>query len=271
MRRAAPLILATTLLGACGGGGPGSSSGGGLGTSAGTGTGPGSGNDTVQGIYYGTFNAPGGGSLPVYGAVLPGGSGLFADVPGDVFVLPPLGTPSNITGSMLGYAGAGRLFTNGATAISYNLTGSASSPNSSSVDAVIDAQVFYGSLQGSVQLNLMAISASILPISNLAGGYSGFYWGSLTPVDFTVSAGGTLTGTDNQGCTVTGQLSSASGNLDLYQAMLQITGTGCPGGLSGVAWDDTDDRGGVLSAPTDFILYIVVSNGATGRVLELQR
>jgi len=75
-------------------------------------SGCGTSNPALEGIYLGPFTTPGGGTTQVFGAVLPSGVGLFSDVSGDVYVLPSVTNPAAISGTLEGYAGAGRLFSN---------------------------------------------------------------------------------------------------------------------------------------------------------------
>lgn len=264
------VLLCAGLLTACGSGKNLSTSGGSSGSgNSGNNGGGGSSSSAVQGIYYGTFNTSG--SAPVYGAVLPTGFGFFADVRGEAYVMPAVSNNVDITGALIGYTPVGVLFSNGQRTITYDLIASASGTNSFNAFQNIDGTVSSGTQSGSLALSYYALSASIVPVSNLQGTYQGFYWGSSVAVNFTISATGTIAGNDGLGCSLSGTMANATGNTNLFQVSLQITGSSnCPGSLSGASFSDQNDIAHLFAAPKDHIQYFGLSGGGTALMLEAQ-
>jgi hypothetical protein len=261
-------LLCAGLLAACGSGKNLTASSGG--SNPGNNGGNGSPAPAVQGIYRGVFNPPAG-SAQVYGAVLPTGFGFFADIRGDTYIMPAVSNGTDITGALSGYAPAGVLFPNGQRTISYTMIGSASNPDSTGAYQDINATVSTGTLSGSLAINYYGLSASIFPANTLAGTYQGFYWGSSVAVNFTISSAGVISGNDGSGCNLSGIITNASGNTNLFQVSLQITGSSnCPGSLSGAGFTDQNDNAHLFAAPTDHLLYFGLTGGGTALMLEAQ-
>jgi len=227
---------------------------------------------TLEGIYLGPFTTPGGGTTQVFGAVLPTGVGLFADVSGDVYVLPSITNPAAISGTLDGYAGTGHSFSNNMKTIGYGFTGAASTPDSSCIYESITGEASTGGLQGAMSVSYQSVSASAQPLSILGGSYSGYYLGSMASINLTISNTGVIAGSDNNGCMISGQLTPEDGNLDLFAISADIGGSApCQGNLSGIAYVDMVDRANVFAAPSNYILYMGMANASVGVMMEVQK
>jgi hypothetical protein len=227
---------------------------------------------TLEGIYLGTFMTPGAGTTQVFGAVLPTGFGLFSDVSGDVYVLPTITNPATISGTLDGYAGSGRMFSNSMPTIGYGFTGAASTPDSSCIYESISGEASTGGLQGALQVSYESVSASAQPLSILGGSYTGYYLGSRASINITINNTGVIAGSDINGCVITGQLTPEDGNLDLFAISADISGASpCQGNLSGIAYVDMVDRANVFAAPGNYILYMEMANASVGVMMEVQK
>src|SRR6185312_14164875 len=107
----------------------------------------------------------------------------------------------------IGYAPPGLTFPNSSTTAQFSLTGSAGSSGTP----------ITGSFSASGETGTFSLAAlSILKPStaDLAGSYSGFYIGSgLASLNLTVASDGTVSGSDNTGCSISGTVTAASDGI----------------------------------------------------------
>ncbi len=260
IRPAIILAMVTALLTACGGGG------GGYGGGSSSGSTP----IPVQGVYFGTYSISGTpGSTAVYGAIQSGGYGYFADTQGVTYMLSSLTDSGAYSGTLTAYAPPGQTFPTGSNMATFSVSGTATD-NGSYVTAV--SGNFTGSGEsGSFTINYQPITSTALSLSGLAGSYSGFYWGSnSTSIALTVNASGSFSGSDGDGCQISGTLIPVPG-YDLVQVTASSTGQPvCAGTLTGLGFESTQDISGQFSHAAGTYMYVGASNAKAGFAAELK-
>jgi hypothetical protein len=156
--------------------------------------------------------------------------------------------------------------------IGFGFTGAASTPDSSCIYESITGEASTGGLQGALQLSYQSISGASAPLSIFSGSYTGYYLGSMVPIDLSISSTGVISGSDTNGCQIVGQMTSEGNNLNLFQASADIIGASpCQGNLSGIAYLDMVDRANLFASPGNYILYMGMANASVGVMIEVQK
>jgi hypothetical protein len=251
------LILASTLI-ACGGGPTAPASGG-----------PGSSSAPapvqLDGAYLGSYAVQGvSGSIPVLGAIsttaFTKGFGFFVDDAGFIYVFPSFSSGNDISEAMEGYASGSETFPGGATSAGFTATGQATNPSAPNVTGSFTGN----GEQGALSLSSQPIASETL--ANLAGSYSGAYFGSSTSsVTVVIASDGTISGGDGFGCSFTGTVKPQPGNLFSFVATNAV-GASCFDVLGGLAFVTTGTPL-VSGFPSGTLLY-AGWQGATGSGAE---
>lgn len=262
IKPASVILVSMVVLAGCGGGGGGYSS-----------SSPPSVPHTpipVQGVYFGAYTINGtSGSTPVYGAIQSGGYGYFANTQGVTYVLSSLTDSGAYRGTLTAYAPPGQMFPNGQNMANFSVSGTATD-NGIYVTAV--SGNFTGSGEsGNFTITYQPITSTALSLSGLAGSYSGFYWGSnSTSIALTVNASGSFSGSDGEGCQISGTLTPVPG-YDLVQVTASSTGQPvCAGTLTGLGFESTQDISGQFSHAAGTYVYVGTSNAKAGFAAELK-
>lgn len=227
---------------------------------------------TAQGIYFGYF-APNAGSTPVavYGAILPGNYAYFGGVNGNLYVLPNKIDDGNFSDTVAGWPPYGQAFSNGQASRSFSASGQANANGDTITD--ITGILSGDSGGGAFTITHKDLSTRVPSLSNLAGTYQGYYWGSNSiAVSLTLNSDGSFTFNDGYGCSGSGTLSVTSG-YNLLQVSLTSTGSGsvCAGSVNGLGFSDTKDRNDLFNNASGTYIYLGASNSNTGLVAELYK
>ncbi len=112
----------------------------------------------------------------------------------------------------------------------------------------------------SLNLSMLPLTHQKVSLTSRGGSYHGVDINRLTKVTATIDSGGRLMGTDSLGCRISGTLTQV-GVLNLFDALISFTGTSaCHGAMRGVAFFDSQDRTGQISAATGHYLYMIGTN-----------
>lgn len=227
---------------------------------------------TAQGVYFGYFT-PGDGSSPVavYGAILPDNYAYFGGVNGNLYVLPSKIDDGSFSDSVTGWPPFGQTFSNGQTERSFSLSGQANASNDIVTD--ITGILSGDSGNGSFTITHKDLSTQVPSLSNLAGTYQGYYWGSNSiAISLTLNSDGSFTFNDGYGCSGNGMMSVTSG-YNLLQISLTSNGNSsvCAGGVNGLGFSDTKDLNDLFNNASGTYLYFGASNSASGLVAELYK
>jgi hypothetical protein len=229
---------------------------------------PHSGSGTVDatGIWAGSFTIGAGpGSTAVVAVIKQGGASFFYDQSGVIYVLPNFNGGTTVTGTLTAFAPAGVTLTNGKSTETFTVTTTVSSGSITGTFSATDTNE-----TGTFTLTpLIAFNGNP---SLVAGDWQGFYLGSgsVASVMLTVQAGGVFVGTDGNGCTLKGNISTAPVG-DVFPVTVDSTGgAGCAGNLTGLAFESRQDLSGFFGGTTGTYYYVGVSNATGAFVAELK-
>ncbi|MGH8280428.1 MAG: hypothetical protein ACRETQ_12835 [Gammaproteobacteria bacterium] len=249
----AGVLLAATLLAACGGGGSNSST-------------PTPILFVVPGPWSGTYNLNGGSNVNVTGAVSPGGFGYFADNQGNVFMLQAVPNTSPFISTLIGTPGPGTSFPVVSGVVSFTVNGTFSSTASStSMQGALTSFDIAGNpptitstgLNGNFTLNTSTPYSGSITLAGLEGQWDGYYLAK-TPAAVTLGfqGNGIFSGSDANGCTVSGSLVQQAPQFNLFYVNYTATGRGCPGVMNGLAYLGSSDTSGNFSGASGTYLYM---------------
>jgi hypothetical protein len=249
------LLMVAFSLAACGGGGAdGTASGGG-------GTG-GNGTAAVEGLWTGSYTVPGDPSVTIYGALTKGGYAFFYDTKGILYVLPRLTGSTALSGTLTSYVPVGLHFEDGTTKQVFHLAGTAS-------DTAITGTFTGNGITASFTLHPFTPFTGTPALA--AGDWQGYYVGSHSvALALTVQPDGTFTGSDSDGCSLSGTIGQkASENL----FPVSVTSSGgplCYGGLDGMAFESSTDADGLFGHAAGTYYYIGVSGTHGGFIAAVK-
>lgn len=196
----------------------------------------------VPGPWSGNYNLGGGSQITVSGAISAGGFGYFADSQGNVFMLQSVPNTSPFTSTLIGTAPPGEAFSNGDGIVTFLINGSyTSSSTATSMQATItsiDPTTFtLTGLNGNYTLNTATPYSGTPSLAGMQGQWSGFYTGkTATSVTINLSANGSLSGNDANGCSVNGSLVQQDPQTNLFYVNYLASGSGCPGVMNGLGF-----------------------------------
>lgn len=220
----------------------------------------------VAGAFSGSYTFTGSASPnPLFGAIPQGGSGLFVDNTGELYILPAFTSDGSASGAVEAVApqsgGESPLFKISANAVGNPATGISGTIASNSATASFSV----ASLTTSTPAQLSA----------LAGNYAGADYGlSGGAASVSITSSGSISGTDAAGCVLLGSVTESSGGLlvlTVQDGGAQPSPGMCAGESAGLAFESATDLLGV-GAPlgsTGPFLYLMASNASNGLVLEL--
>ena len=108
-----------------------------------------------------------------------------------------------------------------------------------------------------LNLEKQPLTQQPVSLSSKAGAYQGADVNRLTKVNLSLDAMGRFTGTDANGCHLSGTLAQV-GHLNLFGVSLTLSGaSACHGAMTGVAFFDTQDRTGQVPAAKGTYLYLL--------------
>jgi hypothetical protein len=254
------LISGLCLLSACGGG-----STGGIASSSTGSTGSGGSTTTVDatGVWSGSYSIAGSsGSTDIVALIGTGSSAFFYDQAGVVYVLPTFTGGTTLSGNLLAVAPAGVTLSDGQSTELFTVT------------ATVSATSITGSFTGNGEtgtFTLTPLAAFGGNPSIVAGNWQGFYIGSgsTAAVDVEVQSGGTIAGSDSDGCHLTGNISAPTD--DVFPVVVTSSGNGCPGTLLvGLAFESNRDLGDLFGGTVGTYYYVTVDQGDLAFVAELK-
>ena len=214
----------------------------------------------IQGTWNGSYSISGGpANVAVTSVIAQSGYGFFYDSSGYVYVLPTLNGGPFMSGTLTAYAPAGTTFTNGQTTEQFTVTGTVSNMNIS------------GSFTGNGETGSFTLTR-YTPFSGtpsiVAGQWQGYYAGTnAAAVDITMNANGSFSGSDANGCTITGTLTQIQSS-NLFQVSADSSGAGCAGQLSGLAFESSSDYFNLFGGAAGTYYYVGASNASDAFVAE---
>lgn len=206
------------------------------------------------------------------GAFSSAGNGYFADNNGNVYVLSNWSGASPYTATLTALAPVGQTFTGGQTTITFAVTGTYL-PSGPGINMLgnFNENDNQGALGGSFNLTTDNPYSGTTALAGLQGQWSGYYVGTAgTSITLDSGAAGTFAGNDGYGCILTGSMSQDAANVDLYDVSFQSNGQGCPGAMSGLAYESSSDVTGVFGGASGTYLYLAVYDTLAAYVMELK-
>ena len=223
--------------------------------------------EVVPGPWSGTYSLNGGSKVAAIGAISAGGFGYFADTQGNVFLLQSVPNTTPFTSTLIGSPASGTNFPVVSGVVTFLVNGTyTSSSTSTSMQATIQSFVpatstnfgiTYTGLNGNFALNTSAPYSAKASLAGLQGQWDGYYLGKpSTAVALSFAANGTFTGSDANGCTLSGSLVQQDPQTNLFYVNFTASGSGCPGVMNGLGF--------LSSSPVSANF-----GGASGTYLEL--
>lgn len=213
----------------------------------------------TQHLWSGTFHTDlgGGGSTQatLYGAVH-GNLSMFFDDDGNVYIFPSTTGASSFAGTIIGISPPGATLDSfGDTDLLYTVDSATSSQ--SSISGTWSGAFTTGSF------GLQPYHPSVGTLSIVPGAWNGTFLHQTTAVRLTMTATGSFTGTDDLGCTLSGQLVPPDPTDDLFAATLHSTGKSiCAADFAGYAFETDSDIDGEIDGGTNGHYYYVFVAGA---------
>jgi hypothetical protein len=237
-------FLVTVLLAGCGGGGGSSGSGS---SSMGDPV-----TYDIQSTWSGSYSISGEpADVPVTAVIAQSGYGFFYDSNGDVYVLPTLDGGPILSGTLTAYAPKGTTFPDGKATEQFQVTGSVSN---TTISGTFSGNGETGSF------SLATFTSFTGTPSIIAGQWQGYYVGTTSSaVDITMNTNGSFTGSDADGCTISGSLTEIQ-STNIFQVSVNSVGAGCAGQLSGLAFESSSDYNNLFGGAMGTYYYVGASN-----------
>ncbi len=228
--------------------------------------GGGGGGDTDSGppsLWQGTYTPiPTEPPVRLVGVVRHDGTAFFYDQDGILFAMPKITPAKSVTGDAIAYPPYGFIFVGGAPTIQYEVT------------ATITDTALLGRflIQGSTGIFKLAAfqpfdgAPSVVP-----GAWSGGFIGG-GGIAFQVGPGGSISGFDGLGCSLTGSVDLIEPGQNLFDVSIQLSGSSsqCDQHLNGLAYESSRDDLGMFGHAAGTYYYITASDSRTGFLAELK-
>lgn len=220
----------------------------------------------VPGPWTGTYNLNNGSNVNASGAISAGGFGYFADAQGNVFMLQSVPNTSPFTSTLIGTPGSGSNFPAVNGVVSFSVKGTFSSTaTATSMQGTLASFDIEGNpptftntgLNGNFSLNSNTPFSGSVTLPGLQGQWDGYYVAKTsTAVDLAFQDNGLFSGTDANGCKVSGSVVQQAPQFNLFYVNYTATGSGCPGVMNGLGYLSSTDTSGNFSQASGTYLYL---------------
>lgn len=238
--------------------------------------------EVIPGPWSGTYSLGSGSQVSVTGAVSAGGFSYFADNQGNVFLLEEVPETTPFTSTVIGTAPQGETFPDGNNIDTFSVNGNYSSTaTTTSMQATLTGidpndytpGVGYAStgLNGNFSMNSNVPYTGTPSLTDLQGQWNGYYIGKVsTSVALTISADGTFSGNDGNGCSISGSIVQQDPGTNLFFVNYITTGNGCPGIMDGLAFESSTDTSGNFGHAAGTYLYLGIFGLSVAYSTELK-